>query len=100
MLTTYPATIPVATVSARGTKSFFARPASSTTGNRTAIVARVAASAAIATAFAPLSAAATRVLPGEFRWIDSSTTTEMSTSGPIDRVRPPSVNALRLCPVT
>ena len=57
MLTKYEALIATATVSASGTKSFFASPASRTMGRSTAIVVSVEASTGSATAFAPSRAA-------------------------------------------
>jgi hypothetical protein len=57
MLMKYEAIIATATVRASGAKSFFASPASSRTGRRTAIVVSVDASTGSATAFVPSSAA-------------------------------------------
>ncbi len=100
MLTMYPANIAQATVSASGAKSFFARPNSSKTGRSTATVVRVAASAGTATASVP-SLAAVAGFPEAWsrRCTDSSTTTEMSTSGPMESVSPPRVKALSVFPV-
>ena len=99
MLTKYDAIMLTATVTASGTNSFFARPASSTTGSSTAMVVSVDASTGSATALAPASAACAGLMPWRWwRWIDSRTTTASSTRRPIASVRPPSVNAFRVCP--
>ncbi len=63
MLTKYEAIIATATVRASGAKSFLARPASRSTGRRTAIVVSVEARTGSATAFVPSSAAWKRSSP-------------------------------------
>ncbi len=63
MLTKYDAIIATATVSASGAKSFFARPARSSTGRSTAIVVSVDASTGSATALVPSSAACRALRP-------------------------------------
>jgi hypothetical protein len=66
MLTKYDAIIAIPTVMASGAKSFFARPASKTTGSSTAMVVSVEASTGRATALAPFSAASAGPIPS--RW--------------------------------
>ena len=66
-------------------------------GKNTATVVKVDAVTALATSDAPVRAALYRSFPSSrCRWIDSSTTMELSTSIPIPRASPPSEMMLRV----
>ena len=68
-----------------------ATPSTKTIGTKTQMVVSVLATTARATSVAPVLAASTSDSPSSLRrWIDSSTTIELSTSRPIPSVRPPS----------
>ena len=78
------------TVSAWSPNSCPATPSTKTIGTKTQIVVSVLAVTARPTSPAPCRAASTSSRPeSRRRWIDSSTTIELSTSRPMPRVNPP-----------
>ena len=81
--------------------SWPATPSTNTIGTNTDTVVIVLAVTACPTSPAPTRAASMMSSPSSrFRWIDSSTTIELSTSRPIPRVRPPSDMMLSEMPET
>jgi len=78
------------TVSAWSAKSCRATPSTNTMGRNTQMVVSVEAVTAMPTSEAPFMAASKTPRPSSRnRWMDSSTTMELSTSMPMPRARPP-----------